>query len=208
MRARGAEATDREGLPELCLCARVGFEPVPRFDLGSSSARLGRCGHRGDDGVGQYSQRAGRDPEYSAVGTRSSPDPLVAAQILVHEDSHVAAVSEWRDATHGVTGEVACLAGGGPSNGELARDGGEQTQVNPVAPGDQADDGDQPTIGARGHEDEGLHDLTELGIDGRGDLFGGPSRVGHEPNVERHSLVRGDLDDPLNGWMREIGHVS
>jgi hypothetical protein len=32
--------------------------------------------------------------------------------------------------------------------------------------------------------------------------------AGHEPDVERNSLAGGGLDDPLDPWLRLIGHVS
>ena len=101
------------------------------------------------------------------VRTRGCPDPLVSAQVLIHEDPHVAPEPEGVDAcwsrkpvssrtSRGVAGRIATSPVTAASNA--------------YGPTDEADDRDQPALGPRGHEDEGLDDLTELGIDGRGGL--------------------------------------
>ena len=79
-------------------------------------------------------------------------------------------------------------------------------EIDPVVAGDEAQDGVQAGR-ARDHEQERLHDLAELGADGRGRLDRGVGRLIEGHDIERHALACGGIEDALDrGMDGGVGH--
>ena len=85
------------------------------------------------------------------------------------------------------------------------QNGSETRQVHAIGARHQADHGLQHSVFANGHEDERLHDLTQLDIDRPGRILGRVGRLGEHGHVDRHALARGSLEDTLDGRVVRIG---
>src|SRR5450759_26553 len=194
--------------PEPLLGAGAGLELQPRPGRQIRALHPRRDGQRRDDRVGEHLESPRRDTEDSVVHTGGGPDPLVLAEILIHQDPNFATVPERRNPAHGEARKLARLANGSLSNGNLPRDRGQQREIYLVPAGHEADDRNDPAFRARSNEDERLHDLPDFGIDSRCRLLRRVGRTPEDADIQGHPLASGDLDNPLNCWMREIGHVS
>jgi hypothetical protein len=106
-----------------------------------------------------------------------------------------------------MAGELVRFPGGRNAYRDLARDRGEQGRIDLAPRGYQADDRDE-IAGALGHEDERLHDLAEIGVDGRGYLPCIARRAGDQPDLELDTLAGCYVHDFSNCRMREIAHVG
>ena len=89
----------------------------------------------------------------------------------------------------------------------LAGDRGEAREVDAVGAGHEAQDGLERAAVGRGDEDQRLHDLAELGVDGVRGLAGRVRRLGEHADVEGHALAGRGVDDALDrGRIRGFGH--
>ncbi len=94
-----------------------------------------------------------------------------------------------------------------PAHVGLAGDRGQAREVDAVRAGDQAQDRLERAALGRGHEDQRLDDLPELGVDGVRGVAGRVRRLGEHPDVEGHALAGRGVDDALDlGRIRGFGH--
>ena len=70
-------------------------------------------------------------------------------------------------------------------------------------PGDEAQDRLERAVLGRGHEDQRLDDLAELGADGGGRLGRGVGRLVEDPDLEGDALPARGVEDALDGGVIE-----
>ncbi|MBF8289081.1 MAG: HAD-superfamily hydrolase, subfamily variant 1 [Chloroflexi bacterium] len=114
-------------------------------------------------------------------------------------------MADRRDPADRETGQFVRLAGAGSPHVRASEDRGQAGQVHPVWPGDQAEHRLGCSVVGAGDEDEGLHDLAELGTDRAGRVRCGMRGLREDRHLELDALAEGGLKDAPNGGVFDRG---